>query len=107
MSDAFPGIEAEALTELQYSTDRKGPFKLYVFEPNSEYHRGGVWFEEHPRFPEEGEITIREAALRVIDAIAKRQEVRVCDTGDMLLYHLRGGEVLHGYGFWAEIGAGL
>lgn len=28
------------LTELQYSQDRKGPFALYVYEPNSEYHRG-------------------------------------------------------------------
>lgn len=53
MRDAFPDADVTTLTQLQYSVDRKGPWKLYIFELNSEYHRGGVWFMEKPKYPEE------------------------------------------------------
>lgn len=105
MRDAFPDADVTTLTQLQYSVDRKGPWKLYIFELNSEYHRGGVWFMEKPKYPEEGEITIAKASLLVMEAIKDGREIRVCDGGDMLVYHWRNGRVEHGENFWTEIGA--
>lgn len=78
------------LTELQYSQDRKGPFALYIFEPNSPYHPGKTWFSRVPQYPEEGEITCTEAMVRTLEAAAQGREVRICDCGDMLVYHCKG-----------------
>ncbi len=58
-------MSIEILSELQYSSDRKGPFKLYIYEPNSEYHRGGVYFMKNPQYPEEGEISTGDALALV------------------------------------------
>jgi hypothetical protein len=90
----------EHLTELQYSTDRKGPFKIYVYEPNSEFHRGGVWFMDKPQYPEEGEITTAEAHNKAFVAVSQKREVRICDGGDMLVFHSKNGEILYGQDFW-------
>lgn len=91
------------LTKLLYSNDTTGPWKLYVFEKNSAYHRCGVWFMEKPEYPEEGEITIAVAAERVDDAMADGREVRICDGGDMLVFHARGSTILHGAAFLTDV----
>jgi hypothetical protein len=93
----------ETLTELHYSQDRKGPWRIYVYERNSEYHRGGVWFMKTPGHPEEGELTIAIAELTFRHAMQARREIRVCDSGDMLVFHAKNGEVLFGEKFWEEI----
>jgi len=91
------------LTELQHSEEREGPFRLYVFEPDSEFHRGGVWFSDKPKYPEEGEITTIEAFRRCAEAQAEERQVRICDGGDMLVFHARGEQVLHGATFWKDV----
>lgn len=91
------------LTTLKYSTDRRGPWKLYVFEPNSKYHRGGVWFRATPKYPDE-EITTAEAEKRTSEAIKAKREVRICDGGDMLVFHAENGAVVYGEKFFQEIG---
>ena len=96
------------LTELQYTQDRKGPFALYIYEPNSPYHRGKTWFRRVPQYPEEGEISCTEAMVRTLEAAAQGREVRITDSGDMLVYHCKGAEVLYPKpigDFWKEIGA--
>lgn len=103
IEDLLPEAEVHRLTELQHSEDRKGPWKLYVYEKDSEFHRGGVWFMDKPKYPKEGEITTREAKARCIIAIAEDREVRVCDGGDMLVFHYQNGRVLHGANFWNEV----
>lgn len=92
----------ETLTELQYSEDRRGPWKLYIFEPNSPYHRGGVWFRAVPKYPDE-EITTVEAEKRATEAIKAGREVRICDGGDMLVFHAERGAIVYGEKFFQEI----
>jgi hypothetical protein len=96
-------MAAFTLTEPQYSADRKGPWRLYTYSPNSPHHQGGVWFMDHPKHPEEGDITTDEALQRCTNTIMENREVRVCDTGDMLVYHFDGKRVLHGESFWNEV----
>lgn len=93
----------ETLDKLQYSADRKGPWRLYIYEVNSQYHRGGVWFLITPKYPEE-EISAAEAFDRTRRARAAGSEVRICDRGDMLVYHAKGDAVLYGEQFFQEIG---
>lgn len=92
----------ETLTTLQYSTDSVGPWKLYIYEIDSLYHRGGVWFRVTPKYPEE-EITASEAWHRVQQA--RNREIRICDGGDMLVYHAKDGVILYGEDFFQKIGA--
>lgn len=97
--------EAMKLTNLQYSTERKGPFKLYVYEPGSPFHKGGVWFQKVPQYPDE-EITTELAHNRAFAAVAEGCEVRICDGGDMLVFHAKDGKVLYPKAprsFWEEI----
>jgi hypothetical protein len=94
----------ETLTELQYSSERKGPFALVIYEAGSAYHHGKQWFRNKPKYPDE-EISSWEALQRVESAIAEGREVRICDGGDMLVYHAKDGEVLYGKKFWEEIAA--
>lgn len=91
------------LEGLRLSEDRYGPWKLYVFDVNSEFHRGGVWFMDKPKYPEEGEISTGEAFRRCCDAQSEGRQVRVCDGGDNLVFHARGDEVLHGETFWKDV----
>ena len=34
-------MSVHTLTQLQYSEDKQGPWKLYVYNANSSYHSGG------------------------------------------------------------------
>lgn len=89
------------LTELQYSNDRKGPWRLYVYNPNG-YHNGGQYFSRRLRYPDE-EITVSAAKELCDRAELEDREVRVTDGGDMLVYHSKGGKVLYGHSFWGDI----
>ena len=90
------------LKQLQYSTDRKGPFALYIYEPNRDYHRGAIWFRNKPQYPRE-EISTTEAKLRTDKAMAEGREIRICDRGDMLVYHAKNRKVIYGTDFWKEV----
>ena len=81
------------LTELQYSDDRKGPWKLYVYKADG-YHNGGVWFRAKPEYPRE-EITSEKALEFTKSAMRKKHEVRICDGGDMLVLHAKDGKTLY------------
>jgi hypothetical protein len=95
----------EFTVPFQYSEDRKGPFRLYVYGDDN-YHSGTQCFRKEPlKYPDE-EITIREAMLRASAAQVKGHEVRITDGGDMLVYHHKGGKLLYPKppaDFWKEI----
>ena len=95
------------LTELQYSNDRIGPFRLYIYNRHG-YHSGGQWFRRLPlKYPDE-EISCREAMVLALEAAADGLEVRITDSGDMLIYHCKGANVLYPKpvgNFWKDIGA--
>ena len=98
-------MPVEQLTELQYSTDRKGPWKLYIYESDG-YHRGGQWFRNPPLKYHDEEITSNEAHSRTSAAITAKREVRICDGGDMLVFHSENGRVIYPAKpreFWREI----
>lgn len=93
-------MAVHTLTKLQYSEDRSGPWKLYVYEPNSEYHRGGVWFRKgKPKYPDE-ELGFTAAKVKCANAMRNGREVRICDGGDMLVFHAQGETILYGDKFW-------
>jgi hypothetical protein len=92
------------LTQLQHSDDRRGPWILYVYEKDGERHWGGVWFMAKPKYPEE--LTIAIARGRCVASMLDGREVRVCDAGDMLVFHFANGQILHGETFWQDIDAG-
>jgi len=95
----------ETLTELQYSGDRKGPWKIYVYEPNGQYHKGGIWFRKGPsKYPDE-ELGFAAAKVECANAMRNGREVRICDGGDMLVFHAKGSDILYGDKFWEEIAA--
>ena len=86
----------ETLTELQYSTDEKGPWKLYVYLKNSPYHTGGIWFRKGPaRYPDE-ELSFTAAKIKCANALRNKREIRICDVGDMLIFHAKDGNILYG-----------
>ena len=88
------------LTQLQYSEDQKGPWKLYVYEADSGYHRGGVWFRRGPaKYPAE-ELSFTAAKVKCANALRNGREVRICDGGDMLVFHAKGEKILFGETFW-------
>jgi hypothetical protein len=96
------GAEVHTLTELQYAEIGEGPWKLYIYGED-EFHSGGKWFRKRkPKYPDE-EITLTEAKKRSDANIAQRLEVKVCDGGDMLVFHSENGVVLYGEGFWAAV----
>jgi hypothetical protein len=80
------------------------PLKLYIYGPDG-YHSGGVWFRPVPKYPDE-EISTDMAKILVTNAIANHQEVRICDGGDFLVFHAKGGEILFpesGDEFWKQV----
>jgi hypothetical protein len=87
------------LVDLQHSDDRDGPWKLYVYQENG-YHTGGVWFY---RTPKNGDMDTMEAMALADIAIEENREVRVCDGGDMLVFHFDGRDVRHGANFWDDV----
>jgi hypothetical protein len=94
------------LTQLQYSTEREGPFRLYIYTYNGEGYSTRAWFNKpmKMKYPDE-EIPFPRAEGLTKIAVSQGREVRVCDGGDMLVYHAKDGKVLYGEGFWQEIAA--
>lgn len=93
------------LTEMQYSTDRRGPFALYIYNTNG-YHSGPQYFAKKIKYPRE-EITITQAHEKALTAISLRREVRITDPGDMLVFHSENGKIIYpedAAKFWKEIG---
>ncbi len=86
------------LTELQYRDERQGPLKLYIFEEDG-YHHGGQWFSKNVRYPDE-EIPIERAKVEATVAMLAGREVRVTNSGDFLVFHAKGEEVI-----WPKEGA--
>lgn len=60
------------------------------------------FFRKKVKYPDE-EVDIPTAKTICDKAIANRQEVRVTDGGDMLVYHAQAGMTLYGEKFWEEI----
>jgi hypothetical protein len=90
------------LNTLQYSKDSAGPWGLYVYRHNG-YHTGAVWFARKVRNPDE-QITIAKAKAVADAAIAEGKEVRITDSGDMLVFHSQGCKQLYPDGdFWGGL----
>ena len=91
------------LTELQHAETGSGPWKLYIYG-RSGYHTGGKWFRAGKmQYPDE-EISGTEAYARCQKAIRERCEVRICDGGDMLVFHSANGTTQFGEDFWNRTG---
>lgn len=90
------------LDQLQYADDRKGPFRLYIFDKDG-MHNGSRWFRKFPKYSEE--ITIPAAQVITEEAVTLRKEVRITDSGDMLVYHAIDGKVVYPAqgDFWQEV----
>jgi hypothetical protein len=98
--------EVHTLTELQYAETGSGPWRIYVYDEDG-FHLGGKWFRKGPmKYPDE-EITKEEAYQNAGAAINLGREVRICDGGDMLVYHAKDGQVIHGEKFWEDLGFDL
>lgn len=98
---ADQGAEVFTLDALQHTEKGEGPWRLYCYRRDG-FHVGGVWFRRGAlQYPDE-EITYQEAKQRAEQAMRENREVRVCDRGDMLVFHCLRGNVLHGDGFWSE-----
>ena len=96
--------EVHTITELQYAEIGEGPWKLYIYGTKDLY---GVtkWFRKGEiKYPDE-EISLREAKRRSDENIANLREVRICDGGDMLVFHSVNGAVVYGDGFWEAVTA--
>lgn len=91
------------MTELQHSTDIKGSLALYIYDENG-FHRGPQYFRKHVKYPSE-EITSAQAHNRAFVAVSKGLEVRITDSGDMLVFHAKDGKILYPENpakFWEE-----
>jgi hypothetical protein len=96
------GAEVHTLTELQYAEIGEGPWKLYIYGED-EFHSGGMWFRKgKAEYPDE-EITLQDAKEWADAAMRNKREVRICDGGDMLVFHSVNGVVLYGEGFWEAV----
>ena len=94
--------EVHTITELQYAEIGEGPWKLYLYRTD---HLHGItkWFRKGKmKYPDE-EISLAEAKKHSDANIAKMLEVRVCDGGDMLVFHSVYGKILYGEGFWEAV----
>ena len=101
---------------LQYSDDRKGPFKLYIYGQDG-YHSGGRWSRKVPKYPDPPDREIDSMCFgsrfqymtamgMAFAAVARKQEVRVTNGLDEIVYHAKNGVVLYpvkGRSFWQEI----
>ena len=95
-------MAVHTLTQLEYSEDHKGPWKLYVYEEESLYHRGGIWFRKGPaKYPDE-ELEFTAAKVKCANALRNGREVRICNVGDTLVFHAKDGKILFGEKFWDE-----
>jgi hypothetical protein len=97
--------EVHELTQLQYAEAGDGPFALYIYGRDG-MHSGKKWFRKGKmKYPDE-EITVEDAKKRVKEAIAHKKEVRICDGGDMLVFHAAHGKVIYPNSaeeFWGKI----
>lgn len=82
------------LTELQYSDDRKFPLRLYCYAPDG-FHRGGIWFDRVPKYPEDGEITVEQAHKLADQHLTSGSELRITNSGDFLVFHAQGRVVTY------------
>ena len=99
-------MEFQTLTELQYSVP-SWPLRLFIFHEDG-YHRGGIWFEPKPRYPEEGELSTEQALPLILAAIEQGREVRIANGGDLLVFHSVDGVTLFPESwsvFWAAVAA--
>ena len=62
-----------------------------------------MWFRKGKMKNPDEEISLAEAKRRSDSYIAKRLEVRICDGGDMLVFHSVNGAVVYGEGFWKAV----
>jgi hypothetical protein len=94
--------EVHTITELKYAEIGEGPWKLYIYGDDG-YHSGGKWFRKRKmKYPDE-EIPMAEAKRRSDENTSKRLEVKVCDGGDMLVFHSVNGAVVYGERFWEAV----
>lgn len=92
------------LTELQHTETGDGPWRLHIFGRDG-YHSGGVWFRRGPmKYPDE-EISADHAKRRADNAVSQKREVRICNGGDMLVFHSQDGKIIYGENFWEEVSA--
>jgi hypothetical protein len=100
------GAVVETLTELQRAEIGDGPWALYVYGRDG-FHSGKLWFRKGKvKYPDE-EITALEAKRRTEAAMRKGLEVRICNGGDMLVFHSQHGEMLYPESaeeFWKAVG---
>lgn len=92
-----------------YAEPKKGEsFKLYVFDRDG-YHRGPQWFTSGEiRYPHE-EITAETALAVAGEAFRQGLEIRVTDSGDMLVFHGKDAQIVYPAGtetieaFWTRL----
>ena len=93
----------KTLRKLQYSEDKEGPWQLYIYTEEGRNYSVKKWFVRGElKYPDE-EITLENAKELVKDAMVEGREVRICDVGDMLVFHAERGIVLYGNEFWREV----
>jgi len=86
--------EVHELTQLEYAVPVKGEsFRIYILDADG-MHMGGQWFRRVPVYLDE-EITVDQAKTRADVAIKAGNEVRVTDSGDQLVYHVKDGRQLY------------
>ena len=90
------------MTDLMYSDDKEGPWKMYVYSANSSYHAGGRWFRKGKAVYPDEEMSFIAAKVRCANAMRNGREVRICDGGDMLVFHAKGDKILYGEDFWGK-----
>jgi hypothetical protein len=81
------------LTEPMHAKWSEGPLKLYVFDFTG-FHNGGKWVVDTVRYPGE-ELTTAAAKQLINKAMQDKREIRICDGGDMLVFHAVDGEIVY------------
>lgn len=81
------------LNQLQYSDDRTGILRIYVFHPSGRGYEARQYFSRHIRYPEE-EVSVGDAKAISDAAVSNGREVRITNGGDELVFHAKDGVVL-------------
>ena len=90
------------LTDLQHAETGEGPWRLYIYGKDG-YHSGASRFSRTSTMDSENRtIPFEEAKDREHYATKGGLEVRITDTGDMLVFHSQDGKVIYGDNFWKE-----
>lgn len=99
-------VTEHTLTELQYAQPQKGEdFKLFLFGADG-FHSGAIWFTSGAiRYPDEQ--TSADVAKHLVERhMREKLEVRICNGGDLLVFHSIGGRQLYpvnGADFWSRV----